>query len=67
VQGTLTAHVLVEILFLVLLAVDGAVLSVSPVFVREDTLTLAALDGLQLSWIVSGPLHRQYSQGGVVW
>jgi len=67
VRGILTAHVLVEILVLVLLAVDGAVLSVSPVFVREDTLTLVVLDGLWVSWIVSGPLHWPYSRGGVVW
>jgi hypothetical protein len=45
VRGILTAHVLELVSVLVLLAVDGAVLFVSPVFVREDTLTLVVLDG----------------------
>ena len=66
-RGILTAHVLAEIFVLVLMSVGVAVLSVSPLFVREDTLTLVVLDGLWVSWIVSGPLHWQYARGGVVW
>jgi hypothetical protein len=60
------ARVLELVSVLVLQEVDGAVLAVSPVFVREDTLTLAVLDGLRVSWIVSGLVHRRYSRGGVV-
>lgn len=50
----------------VLPAVDGAALSVSPALFLEDISTLVVLDGLRVSWIVSGPLHWQYSRAEVV-
>jgi len=45
---------------------DGVALSVCPVFVHEDTLTLGVLGGLLVSLIANGLYRPQYCRRGEV-